>query len=331
MANILITGAKGQIGSDLVTALREQSRDERIVATDLQSPFTYDEVPTPYEVLDVRDRDRLRALIEQYEIDTVFHLASLLSATGEQKPDLCWDVNLDGLRNVLDAARTHRLRVFWPSSIAVFGPDTPKQNTPQTTVLDPTTIYGITKVTGELLCRYYADQYGVDVRSVRFPGIISHNAPPGGGTTDYAVNIFYAALERGSYTCFVQADTRLPMMYMPDAVRSMLEIMRADPAAVRIRTSYNLAAVSFSAEELAAEIRKHIPGFECRYEPDFHQAIADSWPAIIDDSRAREDWGWRHDYDLSTLAEDMLENLSHKLTTRGNAAGTAPRPASSHR
>jgi nucleoside-diphosphate-sugar epimerase len=309
MSRILVTGANGQIGSDLVSALRERHGEDGVVRTDIRPPPA-GRVQGPYEDLDVRDRARFGELVEHYDISTIFHLASLLSATGERDPGLCWEVNSDGLRNALELARLRRLRVFWPSSIAVFGPGTPQQDTPQVTILDPTTMYGITKVAGELLCRYYAEQYEVDVRSVRFPGLISHGTQPGGGTTDYAVDMFYGALERGEYTCFVEPDSRLPMLYMPDAVRSMLEIMDADPAAITVRTSYNLAGMSFTPAELASEIRRHVPGFECRYEPDFRQRIAASWPAVVDDSRAREDWGWRPRYDLPGLVEDMLRNLS---------------------
>jgi nucleoside-diphosphate-sugar epimerase len=312
MTKILITGAKGQIGSDLLDALRAERGADAVLATDI---YTGDgDEGGPFEILDVRDADRMRELVERYGVATVYHLASILSATGERKPELCWDVNMNGLRNVLALARERGLRVFWPSSIAAFGPATPRENTPQVTVLDPTTMYGVTKVAGELLCRYAHEEHGVDVRSVRFPGIISHTTAPGGGTTDFAVNIFHDALERGAYTCFVRAETRLPMMYMPDAVRAILEIMRADAEAITVRTSYNLGAMSFSAAELAEEIGRHVPGFECRYAPDFRQQIADSWPAAVDDSLAREDWGWRHRYDLPEMAEDMLANLRARLS-----------------
>jgi nucleoside-diphosphate-sugar epimerase len=313
MSKILVTGARGQIGSDLVTLLRQRHGPDQVIATDLR-PAGADEAGIgPVHALDVRDADALADLVARSDVETVYHLASLLSATGEQNPDLSWDVNLQGLRNVLSAARERGLKVFWPSSIAVFGPDTPRENTPQSTVLEPTTMYGITKVAGELLCRYHAEKYGVDVRSVRFPGIVSHSTPPGGGTTDYAVHIFYDALRHGSYVCFVRPDTRLPMMYMPDAVRSILEIMDAPSEVISVRTSYNLSAMSFTAEEIAAEIRRHLPEFVCRYEPDFRQAIADSWPRAVDDARARSDWGWRERYGLAAMVEDMLQQLSRKL------------------
>jgi nucleoside-diphosphate-sugar epimerase len=264
-------------------------------------------------VLDVTHSQHLQAVIEQHQIDTIYHLAGLLSAKGEQQPDLCWDVNINGLRNVLEAAKTHQIKVFWPSSIAVFGPHTPKLDTPQIAVEDPSTMYGITKVAGELLCNYYAQQFGVDVRSLRLPGIISYSTPPGGGATDFAVEIFYAALQHGVYNCFVRPETRLPMMYIPDAIRAIFDLMQADLASIKVRTSYNVAAVSFSAEELVAEIQKHLPDFTCRYIPDFRQAIADSWPSAIDDSKARADWGWQHIYDLSALVKDMLVKLSPRL------------------
>jgi nucleoside-diphosphate-sugar epimerase len=312
MTKILVTGAQGQIGSDLLSLLADLHGPERVIATDIRPPLA-DAGGVRQEVLDVRDAGRLRALVEQHAITEVYHLASLLSATGERDPQLCWEVNMEGLRHVLELAQGRGLRVFWPSSIAVFGPETPSEHTPQSTVLDPTTMYGVTKVAGELLCRYHAERYGVDVRSVRFPGIISHAAEAGGGTTDYAVEIFYAALESGSYTCFVSAGTRLPMMYMPDAVRSIVEIMGAPAERIGVRTSYNLTALSFSAAELAAEIGRHVQGFEVTYAPDFRQRIADSWPASIDDSRARADWGWRPEYDLEKLVADMLENLAARL------------------
>ena len=306
MNRILVTGAKGQLGSDLVVALRQQYGATQVIESG-RSPKTTTSLP--YEILDVTDRHRLHTLIEHYQIDTIYHLAGMLSATGEQFPEQCWDINLNGLRSVLEAAKFFGLKVFWPSSIAVFGPHTPKLDTSQITVADPSTMYGITKVTGELLCQYYAQRFGVDVRSVRLPGIISYSTPPGGGTTDFAVEIFYAALEHGHYRCFVSPQTRLPMMYMPDAVTAILMLMQADPAAIKIRSSYNLAAVSFSAEELATEIQKLLPEFTCEYHPDFRQAIADSWPDVIDDSRARADWGWRHTYDLPAIVADMLTHL----------------------
>ncbi len=312
MKRILITGSNGQIGSDLITVLAARYGIENVIGLDLEAPRAFDrrkEVKN-YEIMDVTNKEGLQEIIKKHEINTVYHLASILSATGEMKPDLAWQVNIVGLKNMLDLAKDYEMQVFWPSSIAAFGPNSPKVNTPQMTVLDPNTMYGVTKVSGELLCNYYFEKYDIDVRSLRYPGLISYKTPPGGGTTDYAVEIFYEAIKKKEYTCFVSADTRLPMMYMPDAIKATLDIMQVEPEKIKIRTSYNLAAISFSAKELAAEIKRHIPQFVCRYEPDFHQEIADSWPKEIDDSQAREDWGWQHEYDLAAMTEDMIEKLS---------------------
>lgn len=309
MTKILVTGSRGQIGSDLIVALREHYGAMQVIESGRQKVSPLESNPFLYQVLDVREQKRLQKIVERDRIDTIYHLASLLSATGEQNPNLCWDININGLKNVLEVAKSHQLKVFWPSSIAAFGSHTPKLDTPQITIEDPSTMYGITKATGELLCRYYATQFGVDVRSLRLPGIISYSAPPGGGTTDFAVDIFHAALKNGTYTCFVRPDTRLPMMYMPDAIRAILTLMEADPKAIAVRTSYNITAVSFSVQELVAEIQKHLPEFTCRYEPDFRQGIADSWPSIIDDSKARSDWGWKPAYDLSAIVSDMFAKL----------------------
>lgn len=311
MQTTLVTGAHGQIGTDLVRALRARDGAERVLATDLRlDPCDADSGPC--EVLDVRNRDRLEALVTQYRVGTVYHLASLLSATGEKKPDLAWDVNTGGLRHVLEAARAHGLAVFWPSSIAVFGPDTPK-HAPQQGILEPTTMYGVTKVAGELLCRYYHARHGVDVRSLRYPGLISYAADPGGGTTDYAVEIFHAAVEKRSFTCFLRPETRLPMMYMPDALAATLGLMTADPAWLTVRTSYNVGALSFSCAELAEALRRRFPGFEVRYEPDFRQPIADSWPSAVNDGAARADWNWQPAYDLDATVDDMIAHLQEKL------------------
>lgn len=307
MNKILVTGSRGQLGSDLVTALRQHYGADNVIESGWRASPQAD--LNPYAILDVTDCAQLQHLIEHYSINTIYHLAGVLSAKGEQYPDRCWDVNVNGLRNVLEAAKTYQLQVFFPSSIAVFGPHTPKLDTPQVTVEDPATMYGITKVTGELLCHYYAHHFGVDVRSLRLPGIISYSAPPGGGTTDFAVEIFHAALKFGTYTCFVRPETRLPMMYMPDAIQAILSLMQADSAALTIRSSYNVAATSFSAAELVAAIQTHLPHFTCDYAPDFRQAIADSWPSVIDDSKARADWGWRHRYDLAAMVAEMLQKL----------------------
>jgi len=312
---ILVTGACGQIGSELTLALRERYGAANVVAAGHRTP------PSPrlrdsgpFEFIDVTQRETIAAVVNKHGIDTIYHLAAILSATGEQNPQLAWDVNINGLYNVLEVARQQGVtRLFCPSSIAVFGPETPRDNTPQETVLRPKTMYGVTKVTGELLCDYYARRFGLDVRGVRFPGIISSETMPGGGTTDYAVEIFYAAIEHRRYTCFLRPDTVLPMMYMPDCIKATLDLMAADPSRLRHRTDFNLTAFSFSPAELAAEIQKHIPDFICDYKPDYRQAIADSWPRTIDDSAAREEWGWQPEYDLPTMVKDMLEKLRSRL------------------
>jgi nucleoside-diphosphate-sugar epimerase len=261
----------------------------------------------------VTQRETIEAVVETYRIDTIYHLAAILSAVGEQKPQLAWDVNINGLYNVLEVARERNLnRVFCPSSIAAFGPETPRDNTPQETVLLPRTMYGVTKVAGELLCNYYFYRCGLDVRGVRYPGIISSETPPGGGTTDYAVEIFYEAIKRKRYNCFLEEDTVLPMMYMPDCINGTIQLMEADLSCLTRHADYNLAAFSFSPEELVAEIEKHIPDLACSYNPDFRQQIADSWPRTIDDSAAREDWGWEPQYDLGAMVQDMLEKLGKR-------------------
>ncbi|OWY66855.1 NAD-dependent epimerase [cyanobacterium TDX16] len=316
MNNILVTGSRGQLGSDLVVALQRRYGTTHVMESG-RSPRSEESKLFPYKVLDVTDARRLEKIIKRHQIDTIYHLAGLLSAKGEQEPDRCWDVNINGLKNVLEAAKSARLRVFYPSSIAVFGAHTPKLDTPQITVTDPSTMYGITKVTGELLCQYYAQRFRVDVRSLRLPGIISYNAPPGGGTTDFAVDIFHAALQQGTYTCFLRPETRLPMMYAVDAVRAILGLMEADLSAIKVRTSYNVAAVSFSVAELVAEIQKHLPEFTCEYKPDFRQAIADSWVCTVDDSKARADWGWQHTYDLPAIVSDMLAKLESLKREQG--------------
>ena len=308
MESILVTGASGQIGSDLVEALCARHGPEHVVASDVQ-PASRGSTGAKYERIDVQDRERLEAVIEQHGVGTVYHLASLLSARGEAHPEQSWAVNVDGLRNVLEAARTRGLKVFWPSSIAVFGPDVPHHDAPQEVALNPTTIYGVTKVTGEMLCAYYARKFGVDVRSLRFPGIVSTSAPPGGGTTDYAVEMLRAAAKDDAYTCFLRADTTLPMMYMPDAIQATLALMDVRPERVKLRRGYNVAAVSFAPHDLASAIAQHVPGFACIYEPDVRQTIADSWPASIDDARARDDWGWQPSFDLDSMVADVLGKL----------------------
>ncbi|MBT3449005.1 MAG: NAD-dependent epimerase/dehydratase family protein [Bacteroidetes Order II. Incertae sedis bacterium] len=310
---ILITGAQGQIGIDLADVLVGRHGEGHVLVTDLRTPENL-RPGRLYDVLDVTYMESVEKIIEAHNVHTIYHLAGILSATGEKHPELAWNVNVNGVRNILEAARRYKCRVFWPSSIAVFGPTTPKVNTPQETVTEPGTMYGATKVTGELLCKFHATHHDVDVRSVRFPGIISHAAPPGGGTTDWAVDMFVQAVKTGEYTCFVTEDTRLPMMYMPDAVKSVLDLMDADASGITVRTSYNLTAFSFSAGELAAAIQKHIPEFTCSYEPDFRQDIADTWPASINDSRARADWDWAPEHDLDAMVTDMLYHVREKVS-----------------
>lgn len=314
-SRVLITGALGQIGSELTPRLRELSGKENVVATDIRQPVV--DQDGPFETLDVLKEGEMRRLIKEHDIGTVYHLAAILSATGEQKPDLAWNINVDGLRNVLNAAKDLGLRVFHPSSIAAFGPETPKVLTPQETVLKPRTMYGITKVVGELLSNYYFEKHGVDVRGARLPGIISNVAPPGGGTTDYAVEIFYEAIKHKRYVCFLSGDTVLPMMYMPDCLKAFVNLMEAPLSSLRHHGDYNLAALSFNPRELAAEIKRHIPGFEIEYRPDYRQAIADSWPKSIDDSTSREDWDWSPNYDLPAMVEDMIKVLGERHS-KGN-------------
>lgn len=313
-SRILVTGSAGQIGAELVPYLRQRFGNDRVVAAIHKATGSSSLKAGPVEVLDVANVEALAKVVKEYGVDTIYHLAAVLSATGENNPQLAWQINMDGLRNVLETARVHGVpKVFWPSSIGVFGPDAPRRAAPQTAALNPTTMYGVTKVAGELICNYYFLKYGLDVRCLRYPGLISSEAPPGGGTTDYAVEIFYAALERGDYSCFLREDTVLPMMYMPDALRAAVTLMEAPRTEVRLHSGYNLAAISFSAGEIAAEIRKHIPEFKVSYSPDSRQRIADSWPMSIDDSEARRDWGWRHEYDLPKMTADMLTRLRRRL------------------
>jgi nucleoside-diphosphate-sugar epimerase len=311
---ILVTGAVGQIGSELTMALRSRHGSENVIAAGHHTPPSPELRDSgPFESIDVTQRDSLLQVVQKHNVDTIYHMAALLSAVGEANPQLCWDVNVNGLYNVLEIARERGIGLFCPSSIAAFGPETPRNDTPQETILRPRTMYGVTKVSGELLCDYYAARFGVDVRGVRYPGIISNVTPPGGGTTDYAVDIFYQAIRHQRYSCFVRADTVLPMMYMPDCIKATVDLMDADPARLKHRADFNLAAVSFSASELADEIKKHIPEFAVTYEPDpVKQAIADSWPQTIDDSAAREEWGWQPDYDLAAMSLDMLEKLTKR-------------------
>ena len=305
---ILIIGANGQIGSELSLALAQRHGDDQVVTADLAPVGRRPQLR--HEMLDATSRGDLAAVVERHCITRIYLLAAALSASGEKAPMWAWNLNTSSLLNVLELARQGGIeRVFWPSSIAAFGPSTPRENTPQRTVMEPTTVYGISKLAGEGLCRWYHAQHGVDVRSLRYPGLISYTTPPGGGTTDYAVDIFHAALKGDPYTCFLEPDEALPMMYMPDAIRATLELMEAPAERIGERGSYNVAAMSFTPRRIAEVIRRHLPGFEIRYAPDYRQAIAHAWPDSIDDSVARADWGWRAEYDLESMVADMIRNL----------------------
>lgn len=314
MRRILVIGAAGQIGSELVPALRERYGSENVVATGRKTPLPPEITENgPVIYLDALNKDSLAKTIYERDIDTIFHMASLLSATGEKMPQSAWNININGLINVLEIGRSYSIdRIIWPSSIAAFGPSTPRENTPNETILQPSTMYGITKVSGELLIEYYYNKYELDTRSMRLPGIISSETLPGGGTTDYAVEIFYEAIKNKSYTCFLKEDTRLPMMYMPDCTKCMVDLLEADPSKLK-RHVYNVTNMSFSAGELAEEIMKHIPDFKIEYKPDFRQAIADSWPKSLDDSLARAEWGWDPEYDLPKMTKHMIDVLSKRL------------------
>ena len=306
--NILVIGANGQLGTELLKALRSKYGNAHVTAADIREP-TDDSELGGFVQLDVLNKAMLQSVIQVKKIKEIYLLAAMLSATGEKHPELAWQLNMQGLLHVLELAKCFKIKVFWPSSIAVFGDSAPKQLCPQDAPLEPATVYGISKAAGELWCKYYYEKYQVDVRSIRYPGLISYSAAPGGGTTDYAVEIFHAALETGSYTCFLNKDTVLPMMYMPDAVRATIELMNAPADFIRIRTSYNLQGISFTPAELAATIRQQIPYFKMDYAPDFRQAIADSWPQYIDDRPGRTDWGWAPYFDLKQLVADMLLHL----------------------
>lgn len=307
---ILIIGACGQIGTELTQKLRSIYGNENVIASDIRK-LNNDIVNNGiFEVVNALDYNQIEHLIEQYQITDVYLMAALLSATAEKNPAFAWDLNMNSLFHVLNLAKAKKIKkIFWPSSIAVFGPTTPRDNTPQYTIMEPTTVYGISKQTGERWCEYYHNIYGVDVRSIRYPGLISWSTEPGGGTTDYAVDIYHKALKDGKYECFLSENTALPMMYMDDAIRATVEIMQAPNDAIKIRSSYNLSGVSFTPAEIAQEIKKRIPNFTISYKPDFRQKIADSWPASIDDSSARKDWNWKHKFDLDSMTDEMLENL----------------------
>ncbi len=308
---ILVLGSNGQIGTELVTALRHAYQKDNVIACDIRRPDYEIKNAGPFEFVNVLDKEVLNAVFQKYKPTQVYLLAALLSATGEQNPKLAWDLNMNGLLNVLDLALVYKTaKVYWPSSIAVFGPHSPKDLTPQFCTMDPNTVYGISKLAGERWCEYYHQKYGLDVRSIRYPGLISWKAAPGGGTTDYAVHIFHDALIKNSYHSFLSAETELPMMYMDDAIRGTIELMDAPAAQISIRSSYNFGGISFTPEVLAAEIRKHLPDFSLAYTPnDPRQAIADSWPKSIDDAYARKDWAWKPEFDLSKMTTDMLTNL----------------------
>lgn len=307
---ILVIGASGQIGVELTLALRKIYGNANVIASDLREENELLKGSGPYVSLDVMNKEMLHVQVIRQGITQIYLLAAILSATGEKNPGLAWNLNMTGLLNVLDIAREEKLqKVYWPSSIAVFGPTSPKQNCPQQTIIEPTTVYGISKYAGEFWCNYFHHRFGVDVRSLRYPGLISYKSPPGGGTTDYAIEIFHEALEEKKYECFLKEDTYLPMMYMPDAIRATIELMEAPANKISVRTSYNISSMSFSPKEIAAEIKKHIPEFKISYKPDYRQPIAESWPQSIDDSIARKDWGWKEEFNLSSMTKDMLENL----------------------
>ena len=306
--HILVIGSSGQIGTELVNRLREIHGDSNVIAADLNLPA--EKGNGPFEQINVLDNNRLAEMFSKYQISEVYLLAAMLSATGEKHPLKAWDLNINGLLSLLEAAREGKFqKLYWPSSIAVFGPTTPKTNTPQLTITEPSTVYGISKLAGERWCEYYHNKYGIDVRSLRYPGLIGWQSAPGGGTTDYAVHIFHEALQNGTYTSFLAQGTTLPMMYMSDGIDATIQIMQADSEKINIRSSYNLAGMSFAPEDIAHEIRKHIPEFKMDYAPDFRQQIAESWPSIIDDSAARADWGWKPKFDLKAMTNDMLINL----------------------
>jgi nucleoside-diphosphate-sugar epimerase len=314
MKKIMVTGSVGQIGSELTMALRKKYGNDNVLASDIRTETNPELRDSgPFEFINVTKKETIEEVVKKYNIDTIYHLSAILSAEGEKNPVLCWDVNTNGTYNILEVALEHEMtRIFIPSSIAVFGPETPLDNTPQETISRPKTMYGVTKVAGELLCDYYVKRFGLDIRGCRYPGIISYETLAGGGTTGYAVDIYFEAVKNKKYTCFVKENTRLPMMYMPDCLKAALDLMEADFSRLKHHSGFNVTAMSFSAGELAAEIKKYIPEFTCEYEPDFRQEIADSWPNSLDDSAAREEWGWEPSYDLAAMTKDMLDVLSKR-------------------
>lgn len=312
---ILIIGACGQIGTELTQKLRTIYGNENVIASDIRKGSEEMLQEGPFEILDATNQEEILKVVQKYGVTQVYLMAAMLSATAEKYPQKAWDLNMTSLLAVLELAKEkHIQKIYWPSSMAAFGPTSPKINTPQQTVMEPSTVYGISKIAGEHWCNYYHEKFGVDVRSIRYPGIISWKTLPGGGTTDYAIDIFIDAIKKGTYECFLNGKTRLPMMYMNDAVRATIQLMQAPEESIKVRTSYNLAAISFTPEEITAEIKKHIPEFTISYNPDFRQDIADSWPQIIDDTAARNDWNWQHDFDLETMTQEMLTNLRAKLS-----------------
>jgi nucleoside-diphosphate-sugar epimerase len=310
---ILVIGSNGQIGSELVDTLRGNYGDQRVIASDIKDADAEMKSQGPFVKMDALDAKQVFEMIKKNKVTQVYMLAAMLSATAEQKIKLAWKLNMEGLINMLDIAKEEKLKLFWPSSIAVFGPTTPRRNTPQHTIMEPTTVYGISKLAGERWCEYYFNKYGVDVRSLRYPGLISWKTLPGGGTTDYAIDIFHEAVKNKSYQCFLEEDTMLPMMYMEDALRATISLMDIEASKVKVRSSYNVAAMSFTPKMLAEEIQKRIPGFTCTYKPDVRQQYADSWPQRIDDSEARADWGWSHEFDLSQMTTDMLVHIQEMV------------------
>jgi nucleoside-diphosphate-sugar epimerase len=314
MNTILVIGASGQIGTELTLALRQQFGGEKVIAADLKREADLLKGTGPFLPLDINDKEILRVQVRRHDVKTIYLLVAMLSAAGEKNPMLAWQLNMQSLINTLEVAREEGVqKVFWPSSIAVFGMDAPKENCPQDAYAAPSTVYGISKLSGEQWCHYYFHRYGVDVRSIRYPGLISYKTLPGGGTTDYAIEIFHAAIRGEKYTCFLRSDKRLPMMYMDDAVRATIELMEAPESKIMVRTAYNLAGISFTPSEIAHEIKKLIPGFQIEYEPDFRQAIADSWPESIDDQVATRDWGWEPAFDLKNMTEEMIRHISPGL------------------